>query len=235
MNIISVTATYNRPVILRDTLEILGKIKGLKKRIVVGTLAKEDGVVAQTAGAEYYEFPNNLLGAKWQHGIEQAKKYNPDAILICGSDDWITEGWVDFFYPYINNGWDVVGKSKWYTCNITKNHAGLTEFQYSQDLEPIGAGRLISRKLLDKMEWKLYLTNVNSGLDRDARVRAKELGAKILIENNCEEHIFCIKSTWPCKNSFESYNNNSFLLKKTIPNGLEVMEKYFPNRINKYL
>ena len=45
--------------------------------------------IAEGAGFEYIEHPNFPLSKKWDNGIKYARKFDPDAILIVGSDDII--------------------------------------------------------------------------------------------------------------------------------------------------
>lgn len=234
MNIVSVTATYNRPKILKDTLEILGNIRGLQTRIVVGSLG-EDGVVAKACGAEYYEFANKPLGAKWQHGITQAKKHNPDAVLICGSDDWLTEDWIEHYWPLIQAGADLAGRSRWVACNVGTQKTVFMGFKYSQDIEPIGPGRMFSGRFLDRIGWNLFIPNVNSGLDRDSAEAVKKVSGRIIIDNTGSATVACVKSNWDCRNTFESYMQNKFLVKTPVTDGVALMNACFPGRIQKYL
>ena len=69
-----------------------------------------------------YIYTNNLpLGRKWQIGLQECKKYNPNAVLINGSDDLLSLDWVKTCYYYIiKYNYDIVGKSNWYILDLIK-------------------------------------------------------------------------------------------------------------------
>jgi hypothetical protein len=219
---------------LTDTLQVLGNVRGLAERIVVGTTPL-DKTIAERAGALYYEYPNSPLSNKWQYGIGMAGKLDPEAVLICGSDDWLTPGWVEYFYPHIKSGMDMVGKSQWLTCS-TKDKIELIKCGYKDSADPLGSGRLISARILDKINWNLYPINLESGLDYQSKLVCSEFNAKIKTDNNCKEEVVCVKGGWWCKNTLKMYKNNDNILKEDISEqGIATMNKLFPGRIGKYI
>ena len=92
---------------------------------------------------------NSPLTYKFAANMEGVKKFNPDAMLILGSDDFVD---ADFIYEGLEK------------CEET-GFAGTNEVHYldygtesmirqwSIDGRPVGAGRFLSKRLLKELDW----------------------------------------------------------------------------------
>ena len=239
MKIISITATFKREKITIDTLELLAQQKGMIASIVVGS-CEEDKHAAESVGAVYVHHDNHPLGSKWQAGVDKARELDPDAILICGSDDWLTSNWCEVCSKEIEKGFDLVGKSECFMCNAFPGKSlGLIQFSYkNKEKGPIGAGRMISRRILDKLDWKLFPLHVTNSLDHLCNHQiVKHANGKVKILNGSNNHILCVKSTWNAIDSWEDIIKNKS--GETTINHIDSPESWigshFPSRdVNMY-
>lgn len=136
---------------------------------------------------------NKPLGKKYQIGIELSKLFYPKNVIIMGSDDIMTANYVENINKFMD-GHDVVGINYWkihnvvnnkyyslrYTHKLIDNYWGSKSQHYSyiynvdingfninkckQNPFTIGAGRSISHRILDTINWKVYV-NKNKSLD----------------------------------------------------------------------
>jgi len=90
----------------------------------------------------------------------------------------------------------------------------------------LGAGRLLSRRILDKVDWQIYNTRLNSGLDRSIDRTLRRHGAKTLTLPQGDEMILKV-------GSYKWKNINSFGVLWGSPNARKVERpdeilRYFP-------
>lgn len=148
----------------------------------------------------------NTLGQKWQDGIFEAALFDPDAIMIVGSGNWFTNGWAKTLFPYLDD-YDMVGSESMYVYQIRQNDQVMIHWggyhTNSRKGDMLGAGRLLSRRILDKVDWQIYNTRLNSGLDRSIDRTLRRHGAKTLTLPQGDEMILKVGSyKWKNLNSF---------------------------------
>jgi len=152
----------------------------------------------------YYYFTENIfIGAKWQLGFLYAKLFNPKYVMITGSDDLMYPEFIDRLYnSMIKNDYDVCGVRSWqifdhknislYNCRFTEN--------YGNNELILGAGRIYSSKILDKINWNVHETLRNNCLDDLGYYMCKYHGAKIGILENTDG-LISFKGNWASMNS----------------------------------
>lgn len=146
------------------------------------------------------------LGDKWQTGVNNARDYDPDALMIVGSGNWFTNGWAKTLFPYLDD-YDMVGSEAMYVYQIRQNDQVMIHWNgYHNNArkgDMLGAGRLLSRRILDKVDWQIYNTNLDCGLDRSMSKILKRHGAKTLTLPAGGEYIMKVGShKWKNINSF---------------------------------
>jgi hypothetical protein len=107
--------------------------------------------------------------------------------MIVGSGNWFTNGWCSTLYPLLGStehhlldGYDVVGSEEMYVYHIRQNDRILLHwggYHTSRRGDILGAGRMISRRILDKVDWQIYDTSLNSALDKSMTKILKKAGA----------------------------------------------------------
>lgn len=242
--IVCVMATHGRAGITTETIKMLQKQTHPLEILIVGS-SESDKKVAVEHGCHYYNCKNRPLGDKWQNGIKKAKDLNPDAVMICGSDSWVSSGWCQNALLFLKSGFDLVGVNVFYACRVYPNEKVKIIKRGYQGLRvnmPMGTGRMFSKRILNKMQWQLFSTNINTGLDIDSyrKVVAKKGSIKIIPESN-NVKLLTIKSTWESINSWETYikskKNKKFpdiekpkkWLKECFPESIEALERVVEN------
>lgn len=137
--------------------------EGLECVMIVSN--SEDGEFCDKRGIEYIYAPNNPLAKKWQTGVNHLKVYSDaDAFLMLGSDDMIKGS--ENYKTYLMQGYEFIGVGDMYVQDLKtgkrKHWKGYTNHRRG---ESAGAGRCLSRSLMEKMDWLLWSGNNNNGLD----------------------------------------------------------------------
>lgn len=120
-------------------------------------------------GIKWIMHENLPLGKKKNAGLVAAASYDFDYLMEIGSDDLITNDLLTQYLDYIGK-YDFFGISD---AAYIESENGTCR-RLITDKSTYGAGRMISRKVLDTMAWKLWNDNLNRGLDNDS-VRTLQL------------------------------------------------------------
>ena len=110
----------------------------------------------------YHYSPNSPLGSKWLSVIYYSQLYNPDMLMILGSDDMVSRKYLIDSYMKIKEGNDIYACNKWYMYDETNNNLYKSTYKIKRLL---GAGRVLSSKFLRKCNFKIYDPVINKSLD----------------------------------------------------------------------
>lgn len=204
--IVAVMPVSGREELFPLTIKRLYQQEGVQMKVVVICDTPEEQFIARDAGANIAVVVTKAaLGEKWQSGVGIAREYDPDAIMIVGSGNWFTNGWVKTLCPYLTD-YDMVGSEAMYVYQIRQNDSIMIHwggYHTSRKGDMLGAGRLLSRRILDKVDWQIYDTSLNQGLDKSMSKILRRHGAKTLTLPEGEEYILKIGSyKWKNINSF---------------------------------
>lgn len=142
---------------------------------VSGSEGRVSRDLAENYRFHYVETPNQPLGAKMNKSVELARMLSPDYCLMLGSDDLIgsklmaryvelMEKGIDFVYLTDCYFFDTVSKGGLYWGGYIKpNNKG----------DAAGIGKLISKNLLDKINWNCFPPGfdriLDTGFDKQIR------------------------------------------------------------------
>jgi len=215
-NPVVVIATHNRVEVTKKNIEHL---QNQRCKIVL--------VVSREDEEQYFKnlfpeiivtlFSNNPLGAKWQHGVDEARKLNADPMIIVGSDDYLSSDYIDRCLNHILKGWELIGTTHWHTYN--PNYDLLYKMRYTnQNISfPIGSGKCFSKSLLDRMRWKVFNGMLSRKLDDQGYNNALRVNARICLDNDLT--VLAVKGEWKAMNKLEDYlmsrNIKSVLIEDT--------------------
>jgi hypothetical protein len=190
MNIYAVMPVKGRLPLLKLTVSRLVR-QGVNV-VCAGHTEQEKDICTQ-AGAYFIMTPYDItLGKKWQMCVDFARTKNPDALMMMGSSDMVEDNWVKTMYKdMINYDAAMVGTQGCYFLDIQPGNkkemiywGGYTNYRRG---EPIGTGRLVSRKALDLIKWKVFDITISKSMDR---AMVKSL---ISVRDNFKELIHCNK------------------------------------------
>lgn len=161
--IISVSCMHGR----NETVsECINKMPFLEKVYVAST--DEDIEFLKKHNIKYYsQHQNNPLSFKWNAAIKMLEKIDFDAVIILGSDDYVDMPFMNFIDKHIPK-YDMIGFVDIYFRSIEKQMFYWPGYKTKRIGEPVGAGRVYTKKFLEKINYNLYPSSKNRGLDRMA-------------------------------------------------------------------
>ena len=220
--IIAVIPVYGRTSLLPFTIKRLLEKNKLFKVICCGN-KEEDKKVCLESGAEWVQIKNNPLGNKWNKGFEYAEQFDPDGILFVGSSDWISQNWIPDAWKFLENDeYQMVGKKTFLMVdiNILTNKSYYCKWNgylnKRRANEPIGIGRLISRKFLQAIKYKPFLSSANKSMDYFMYQNCIRRKFKVkLIDDEEDKYMFLSLSTnaWMNKHKFFRHYSSCIIRK----------------------
>jgi len=210
MKIIAIIASHKRNAILRDCITclkpqvddiVLAGSSDWTKEADACNLAKR---IAKENDLLYVDHSNKILGQKWQAGLNRARLEKPDAVLICGSDDLLSDNYVEE-YKYVCLSTNVMSQLKhvcgvnaWRIYSPIHNNIAYCEYKYSFRRDPLGAGRCISSEALDRVDWQIFPTEGGVGCDLYSW---EKLGNKIW--HPLFGYVLSVKGSWDMMDSWD--------------------------------
>ena len=157
-------------------------------------------LILVTVGSENIEFSDNHvesanqpLSDKWQNGMNKVKSLNPDYVLMLGSDDVICSNLLDVYTPEMEKGIDLIGLIDCYfldaRINTLYHWIGYTNHRRN---ESIGMARMISKRLLNRIDWNIWDKGLRKGLDASMMRNFKRVEYSEKMFNCIDENIAAI-------------------------------------------
>lgn len=159
------------------------------------------------------KIPNNPLGAKWQYGVNQAKKLGANPLIIVGSDDVLNKEFVANAIKYLHDGYHFIGLRRYWV-----KHKGKRYLIDYKPIMPLGGGRVYSANLLDRMRWKVFQAKERR-LDDYGWEQVVKIGARTILISDIEKagmEITAIKGDWPMMNPFDATHKNLTIIKECV-------------------
>lgn len=166
---------------------------------VVGSEGEKTQKIVEEYGFEYLEHANIPLNEKWEAGINALKNKNADAVILLGSDDFITNDFLDVYLSWLNEGVLAAGFTDGYFLDLSdpvnfiywagyggmKQNAGMP----SRVNETMGMGRFYSKELLELLGYSLWSGEpINRGLDGRAKTRLLNFGFRCVNEDGLVDY-----------------------------------------------
>lgn len=149
--------------------------------------------------------PNKPLGAKFQRGVDIAKRMFPKFLVILGSDDILGKDFIKNADRMISSGTHFIGLKQWFIYH----HETLFLYQYRPEL-PLGA-RVYSYEMLENMGGKLFDVGRDRLLDDFGFHGAKKSGLKMNIMTNVMGtgmYVISVKGDWPMLNPYSKMKDH---------------------------
>lgn len=222
-NVVAVVPVFGRLPLVKQTVERL-TLKNHIERVVCVCSTDEDYEYIQSlrkgnCGISVIKHANKPLGAKWNAGFVEAKKYTPDACLFVGSSDWVSDNWVSTLLPLVKD-YDMVGMAGCRLLDISNGRMrGLDWHGYNgeREDESIGIGRLISARILNKIGWKPFNDDKDGSLDYSMQLKVKKAGGKCAIIHHPELISMAISTDkWENKHKYKDHETGA-LRRNSLP------------------
>lgn len=182
MKCIFLIPVWKRPEITRVCLT---NLKALGQDAVCIVSRTEDHQVVTACGYPSVWYPNDYLGAKWNHGLKSIQNEEWDFMVTLGSDDIIKTSLLEFYSKHPHD--HVLITDKIYFIDIRDGRSSLIT------RARIGAGRRISREAVERCNYRLWTDTMNKSLDRDSNGALQNAGLGTA-ETRTEAHVTGLKS-----------------------------------------
>lgn len=207
---VAVIPVHDRLPLLPHTIKRLLRKNNVSKVICVGD-GHQERKVCESAGAQWVQYRNRPLGAKWNAGMMEAKQFNPDLILFSGSSDWLSNNWLDKIIPLMNTH-SMAGKPDMNLLDITTKKGLFRAMHWpgyvnNRRDESIGIGRVLSRETMDLIGWKPFDDQIERGLDYSMQKKVQRLCNKpIALVKDIEIQSLSISTDkWSNRHVFEQH------------------------------
>lgn len=150
-----VTALWGRPGLTRLFLDHTARVVPPGTRLVAA-VSPEDPDRASHPDWTFVEAVNSPLSRKFNAAMQAAE--GTDAVLLLGSDDFVNERYVELALDLLEPGSMVMPRTIWFLDRNTKQAI------YAR-CRKIGAGRVLSSSLLEKVYWQPWEDGYDKGAD----------------------------------------------------------------------
>jgi hypothetical protein len=224
MKTIAIIPVHNRLPLLKIGIKRLIEVNNVHV-ICVGSEAERK--VCEQAGAEYVYHENQPLGKKWNAGFIAAGRHNPDACLYIGSSDWLSADWLLNALPMLEE-YDLVGQAGCHFMDVNKQGTS-TSYRavywpgygkgHEREHEPIGIGRVLSARVLKKLNWEPFKNDIPRSLDYWQMKRVQDVGGKVVMMP-CGVAMSISTNLWENMHKFEQHWSNVLPSERVAVNDL---------------
>lgn len=139
-------------------------------------------------------FGNRYLGAKWNAAIYAAYLRKVDYVMMIGSDDVINPEIAEVYKPYMEEGNLIFGMQDFLALNLETDRIKHFKGYPKEYSLPIGAGRMISRQALEKVNGMPAIHIRQKGIDTSISRTLKRHGIQDTVILHPKPLILDIKS-----------------------------------------
>lgn len=178
-------AFHKRPDVTRVVMrhyQRLADKRGDLYLVAVGSEGEESRKLAEENGWLYVEAPNSPLSDKLSAGLAKCRELKPDGVLCMGSDDLVTETWIDEcadLDPRLPQS--VIGLLDMYLVRRgTWEAVHWRGYEGRREGETVGAHRFFPASALDALGWKLWPAGLERNLDAGLTARLAENDIEVI-------------------------------------------------------
>lgn len=187
--------------------------------IIAGSEGDRSRKMVEAHGFIYIECPNYPLANKANAPLSLARIINPDYVLCMGSDDILHPDTFVMYCDLMRKGVDFMGVLDFYFYDTTSGKSSY----WGGYKEPYrvgrtcGAGRVLSRRILDLWKWKIWEVKHNHILDNSMDEKLKNVEHKSCTFKLRDFNLYAVdvKSTTNMT-PFELWPNSRFISSETL-------------------
>lgn len=179
--LIAISAMHGRHEVSRAWCEHT-KSLGFDKVIVASTLGDHElSTMCLDHGIVVVVMPNEPLSEKFNTALWFAMEWEPSTrVMILPSDDFVSREWVeaarnsteDYMIPHTCAILDAYSQQCYKITKLSLNPGGTMKF---------GAGRVVSRKVVEACDGQLWPSELNKGLDSASHARISKAGFTVKV------------------------------------------------------
>lgn len=174
IKLVFLTCTYKRPEITEKIIKIWQHVQSLTSEyfdftnIVIDSGESNFEVFKKNDKFKYFNYKNYPLSNKWNYGASLLKEIDFDYVIILGSDDFLDENLLISYHKKMIQNYEFIGIKDLYFYDKIKDNLfywpGYGK-NSGRENETIGAGRCLSKSLIEKLSYSPWSDGLNSGLD----------------------------------------------------------------------
>jgi len=149
----------------------------------------------------WHSYPNLPLSDKFNYGVRMAGNHDPDAVMIVGSDNLISPEYFKELKYYWAYGYGYTAPSGTYFFN---GH----ECRYVRSTVGCGAGRVLSKEILNKCNWQPYEAGADKYIETSMKNRIGAPDYMIDVSPESGRYVVDIKT----KDNIHSYEKMAYNL-----------------------
>lgn len=124
--------------------------------------------VIKNSKSVYLNYANDPLSNKFNYGMNHFRNLSIDYVMVMGSDNFVDEILMFEFLKIMRNGYDLIGVLNSFIYEVKTgtlfNYLGYPKKSH-RFKETIGAGRILSKKLLNALNFHPWKPGLSKGLD----------------------------------------------------------------------
>lgn len=175
MKIVVLTAMHARHELNKIFAMAMVRLKKEFDIDTVSVITHNDNINAEICkenGILYTFSKNKPVSNKFNAGLEACRHLEWDYVMILGSDDIPSNSMINLHY--LGDGHDFIAVSDMWFWGLNPKRAGWDKFYYwAAGSSRIGAGRTISRRVVEACDYRLWPDGYNAGLDSQSAKRIK--------------------------------------------------------------
>ena len=140
------------------------------KCVIVGSEGEISEKIVKEHGHHYVEEKNNPLSKKWNAGLKMTRRMDPDAVIVLGSDDFLSPSTIRSLCESVSDGRLMCGLMDMHILDSKREKMyhwnGYLVNNHFRRWETIGMARCLSRRLLEKVDFSIWEEeDIDKGLD----------------------------------------------------------------------
>lgn len=114
----------------------------------------------------YVTSEEGFLGVKLNQALGEIKYLKPDYVMLTETDKFISGSYLKTICKFLMNGYEYIGVVDQYIYHPnSKELIYWRGYDGQRKNEPVRAGRIVSRQILQSLDWKLWDDSANSSID----------------------------------------------------------------------
>lgn len=164
------TAAWGRSTLTQQVLQHYAGIRvtDLDLELVCVVSPEDEDPAPYVEPWKYVEIENVPLGKKWNYGIEAMIDLDVDAVMIVGSDDFISWRYFDLVHEQLGRGSEVISSRDLYIYEPPSDYVA-----YCESMVP-GLGRTLSRGAIRALKDRLWDSDAPGYLDSSLMRRLRQ-------------------------------------------------------------
>lgn len=174
MKLAIITAIFGR---FDITLAFLTAMERLRQQFGIETyavVAENDECIdlLKEFQVYYVEYPNKPVGRKFNQAVQMLKGADFTHTMVLGSDDIPSSGLIEYILTL--GEYDIIGADGLWFWGMNPRRAGFGRFGFFPVPKVLaGAGKVISRRIVEACDYTLWPENCNYGMDAKMQAHIK--------------------------------------------------------------